>query len=82
MVKKWDDNNLFDTLKKHLQFQKCGILNLWKFKVCTFEHLEFQNFKAVLPHINGVKRTWCIKKGCNLYDIKFNFKKLTFFDMI
>ncbi len=53
MVKKWDNNNLLDTLKKHSQFQKCGILKLWKFKVRTFENLEFQNFNSVLPHING-----------------------------
>jgi len=52
MVKIWDDNNLLDTLKKHSQFQKCGILKLWKFKVCTFEKSKFQNFKNVLPHIN------------------------------
>ncbi len=54
MVKKWDDNNLLHTLKKHSQFQKCGILKLWKFKVCTFEISEFQEFKSVLPHINEV----------------------------
>ncbi len=26
--KSWDDNNLLNTLKKYLQFQKCGILKL------------------------------------------------------
>jgi hypothetical protein len=52
MVKKWDDNNLLDTLKKHSQFQKCGILKLWKFKICTFENLKVQNFMSALPHIN------------------------------
>ncbi len=35
----WDDNNLIDTLKKHSQFQKFGILKLWKFKVCTRESM-------------------------------------------
>ncbi len=50
MVKKWNDNNLLDTLKKNSQFQKCGILKFWKFKVCTFEILDFQNFKGALPH--------------------------------
>jgi hypothetical protein len=50
----WDDNSLLDTLKKHSQFKKCGILNLWKFKVCTLENSKLQNFKSVLPHINGV----------------------------
>ncbi len=54
MVKKWDDNNLLDALEKHSQFQKCGILKLWKFKVCTFENSEFENFKSALPHINGI----------------------------
>ncbi len=54
MVKKKDDNNLLNTLKNHSQFFKCGIQKLWKFKVCTFENLECQNFKIVLPHINGV----------------------------
>jgi len=49
-VHKWDDNNLLYTLKKHSQFQKCGILKFWKFKVCTFEILDFQNFKGALPH--------------------------------
>jgi hypothetical protein len=28
MVKKWDDNNLLDTLKKQSQFLKCGVLKL------------------------------------------------------
>jgi hypothetical protein len=28
MVKKTDDNKLLDTLKKHSQFQKCGVLKL------------------------------------------------------
>ncbi len=51
MVKKWDDNNLLDTLKKHSQFQKCGILKFWKFQICTFENLEFQNFERVFYHI-------------------------------
>jgi hypothetical protein len=41
----WDDNNLLDTLKKHSQFQKCGIIKVWKFKLRIFENLEFQNFK-------------------------------------
>jgi hypothetical protein len=41
MVKKWDDNNLLNTLKNHSQFQKCGILKLWKFKICTLKNLEF-----------------------------------------
>jgi hypothetical protein len=54
MVKKWDDNNLLETLKKNSQFKKCGILKLWKFKVCTFENSNVQNFKSVLPHIYGV----------------------------
>jgi hypothetical protein len=36
---KWDDNNLLDRLKKNSQFQKCGILKFWKFKVCAFEIL-------------------------------------------
>ncbi len=54
MVKKWDDNNLLDALKKLSQFQKCGILKLWKFKTCTFENLKVQKFMSVLPHINGV----------------------------
>jgi hypothetical protein len=30
--KKWNDNNLLDPLEKYSQFQKCGILKLWKFK--------------------------------------------------
>jgi len=51
--KKNDDNNLLNTLKNHSQFQKCGILKLWKFKICTLENLEFKNFKSVLPHIMG-----------------------------
>jgi hypothetical protein len=42
MVKKWVDNILLDTLKKHSQFQKCGILKLWKFKVCTLENSKLQ----------------------------------------
>jgi hypothetical protein len=71
MAKKWDDSNLLDTFKKNSQFQKCEILKLWKFKVCTFENSEFQNFKSALPHINGVYCTWCIKKK-KIY-IKFNF---------
>jgi len=54
MVKKWDDNNLLDTLKIHSQFQKCEIPKFWKFKICTLKNLEFQNFKSDLPHINGV----------------------------
>jgi hypothetical protein len=28
MVKNMSDNNLLDTLKKHSQFQECGILKL------------------------------------------------------
>jgi hypothetical protein len=52
MVKIWDDNNLLGTLKKHSQFQKCGILKLWKFKVCTFEIWKFENFKNALPQID------------------------------
>jgi hypothetical protein len=47
-------NNLLDTLKNYSQFQKCGILKLWKFKVYTFENSKIQNFKNVLPNINGV----------------------------
>jgi hypothetical protein len=39
MVKIWDDNNLLEMLKKHSQFQKFGILKLWKFKVCTRESM-------------------------------------------
>jgi hypothetical protein len=54
MVKKWDDNNILDTLKKHSWFQKCGVLKLWKFKICTLENSEFQVFKNALPHIYGV----------------------------
>jgi len=38
----WDDNKLLNTLKRDSQFQKCGILNFWKFKVCTFENSNFQ----------------------------------------
>jgi hypothetical protein len=45
---------MLNTLKKNSQFQKCGILKLWKFKVCTFENSKFENFKSVLPHINGI----------------------------
>jgi len=75
VVKIWDDSNLLNKLKKHSQFKKCGILKLWKFKVCTFKNLEFQNFKSALSHINGVKScTWSIKKSCSLCYIKFNFK--------
>ncbi len=51
MVKKWNDNNLLDTLKKHSQFQKCGILKFWKFQVCTFENSKFQKFEKVFYHI-------------------------------
>ncbi len=51
MIKKWNDNNLLDTLEKHSQFQKFAILKLWKFKVCTFENSKIQNVKNVLPHI-------------------------------
>jgi hypothetical protein len=40
----WDDNNLLHTLQKHSQFQKCEI---WKFKICTLENLELQNFKSI-----------------------------------
>jgi hypothetical protein len=54
MVKNMGDNNLLNTLKKHSQFQKCGILKLWKFKACTFQISNFQNFKIILSHINGV----------------------------
>ncbi len=47
MVKKWDDNKILNTLKKHSQFQKCGILKKIKFQVCTFEDSEFQNFERM-----------------------------------
>jgi len=53
MVKKWDDNNLLDT-KKTITISKMWSSKTLKFKVCTFEKLELQNFKNVLPHINGV----------------------------
>jgi hypothetical protein len=52
--KLWNDNNLVvDTLKNHSQFQKCGTLKLWEFKVCPFQISKFQNFKSALPHIMG-----------------------------
>jgi hypothetical protein len=54
MVKKWDDNNLLDTLKKYSQLKKCGLLKLKKFKVYTFENWKFEDFKSVLPRISGV----------------------------
>jgi len=41
-------------LKKHSLFQKCGILKLWKFKICTFENSKIQNFNNALPYVNGV----------------------------
>ncbi len=54
MVKKWNDNNLLDTLKKNSQFQNFGILKLWKWKICTLENLISQKFNNVLLHINVV----------------------------
>jgi hypothetical protein len=45
------ENNLLDTFT---------ISKMWNFKtlkileVCTFENSKFQNFKNVLPHINGL----------------------------
>jgi hypothetical protein len=54
MVNKWDDNNLLYTPKNHSQFKQCEVLKLWKFKVCTLENSKLQNFKSVLPHMNGV----------------------------
>jgi hypothetical protein len=48
MVKKWDDNNLLDTLLKNPQFQKCGILKLQKFKVCTFEKFKVSKLQECL----------------------------------
>jgi hypothetical protein len=70
----WDDNNLLDTLKNHLKSQKWGILKLWKFKISKLQEC-FTTYK------------WDIMSAmyyqiCNLYYIKFNFKKLTFFNMI
>jgi len=46
MVKKWDDNNLLDTLKKHLQFQKCGVLKFWKFRISKLQKC-FTTYKWV-----------------------------------
>jgi hypothetical protein len=43
MVKKWDENNLLDTHKKHSQFYKCGILNL---ETSKYVHWKIQNFKT------------------------------------
>jgi len=54
MKKKMSDNNLLVTHKKHSQFRKCEILEFQNFKICTFKNLEFENFRNVLPHINGV----------------------------
>jgi hypothetical protein len=54
MVKKRDDNDLLDTLKKKSQFQKCEILKLWKFKICTHEnYVNIQNFQtsSIVYHI-------------------------------
>ncbi len=41
MEKKGMIINLLDTLKKHSQFQKCGILKLQKFKINIFENSKF-----------------------------------------
>jgi len=54
MVKIWDDNNLLEMLKKHSQFPKFGILELWKFKIYTLENSKLQNLKNVLPYTNRV----------------------------
>jgi len=54
------DNNLLDTLKKHSQFQKCEILKLWKFKVCT--HLKIHNFTTS-------KMFYQIWMGYNVHDV-------------
>jgi hypothetical protein len=50
-----------------------------KIQNAYIEDLEFQNFKNVLSHINGVLCTWFIEKSCNLYYIKLNFLKINIF---
>jgi len=80
--KNMSDNNLLDTLKKHSQFQKCEILKLWKFKVCT--HLKIHNFTTskVFYQIWMGYNVHDVLKIYSLYYIKFTFKILTFFGMI
>jgi hypothetical protein len=44
---------------------------MWNFETSKIKKtskidLEFYIFKSCLPHINGVKCTWCVKKTCNL----------------
>jgi hypothetical protein len=53
MVKKWDDNNLLDTLKKHSQLKKCGILKLWKFKNLKFQEC-FTTYKWGIINVHDV----------------------------
>jgi len=72
--KKWDHNSLLNTLKKHSQFQKCEILKLWKFKVCTLNS-KFQKLQECFTTYKWGICTWCIKQSFSLYYIKFNFKK-------
>ncbi len=68
-------NWMLETLKKHSQFKKCENLKLWKFKVCTFENSECQNFKSAWPHINVVQCTWFIEFKKKSY-IKVNLNHI------
>jgi hypothetical protein len=38
---------------------------MWNSKTLKIDR-EFYHFKSPLPHINGVKCIWCVKKNCSL----------------
>jgi hypothetical protein len=79
----WYENEMIitylDTLKKHSKFQKCGILKLWKFKICTLENSNFQ--KCFTTYKWGIMYMMYWTKFYFI-SVKFNFKKLTNFGMI
>jgi hypothetical protein len=40
---------------------------------------KFQNFKSLLPHVNGVQNTWHGKNVCSLWYKKLNYKIINMF---
>jgi hypothetical protein len=60
----WEKNkeskDLLITFTKKTHAIICGIVKLKKFKKLFKIDPEFYNQKRSLPHVNGVKCTWCV----------------------
>jgi hypothetical protein len=73
----WEKNkgdvNWLPTLKMHSPFEICGIWNSWKLKIYW---IEFEDFKSLLPHVNGV--TSKAKFYFMIQEKKFKNKKYIF----